>query len=659
MNIRVLLGEPGTGKTAILMSLLERWRSSAFAIRLFWTQLLDDEFLQYLLRELGGTGIYAGVGEARLELARILEQNFSRGREVIVAIDEAHNLSISTLRQVAELLDSDIARSKNLQIILAGLPSLETKLRSPDLRELSDRISGIVTLTPLTADESASYIKRKLELSELRSDDYLSDDAIGLIANLAGGIPRQIDNFCFEVAYRAEQRGCGKIDAGVVLEALPQCADTPARTDREEVSHREVPSELHHSNAQILQFNSPSAWAGNDEEFSFCLSEWFGYERLAWCGTAGELAASLQQPEGALLPMLSSSSESLRKLGIQLSMAQSYGETTSVRLRSLETRKKMSSETIIGTEASIPEQSTVDASTNTEAEVPPEPAVTQAPQESPVDNQAPAATSSFESENVGLNRGSQNNSAERTPFDQTLSALVAAAFEDTRQPSQSRLRRAVVPALLSIVALGLAIAITHTSLFRDESSNRYSPTASTATEEPTVEGDEQRRNPSSLQKKTTPTVPSAVNPGSKLLQAARSGNSKAQFDIGSAYVAGRGVPVDPVAGYTWLTVAFANGNMQAQNPIRQLTPTLNPDQIAQVRRNLGEMYADGVGVRPDKVAAYMWYFLADLSGNGQSRIEMARLARTMTPAEQSEAQSRAYQWLRKHQQPANVNTPTS
>jgi hypothetical protein len=131
-------------------------------------------------------------------------------------------------------------------------------------------------------------------------------------------------------------------------------------------------------------------------------------------------------------------------------------------------------------------------------------------------------------------------------------------------------------------------------------------------------------------------------------QAVLSGDPNAQFELGTAYALGRGVPADPVTGYTWLTLAFANGDRQAEISIRKLKRKLSQSEIARVRWNVGEMYANGVGVHPDKVTAYMWYLLAESAGETRSTIARSQLASTMTDDERSEGYARASQWLRNH-----------
>src|SRR5438552_19097046 len=80
LNVRMLVGEPGVGKTALLLRLLQRLQSTVMTTRLFWTQLRRSEFLHYFLHELGVPRPSPNLAEAQKQLTSVLEQNFSRGR---------------------------------------------------------------------------------------------------------------------------------------------------------------------------------------------------------------------------------------------------------------------------------------------------------------------------------------------------------------------------------------------------------------------------------------------------------------------------------------------------------------------------------------------------------------------------------------------------
>jgi hypothetical protein len=155
------------------------------------------------------------------------------------------------------------------------------------------------------------------------------------------------------------------------------------------------------------------------------------------------------------------------------------------------------------------------------------------------------------------------------------------------------------------------------------------------------------KGPSATPKQQGPK-PYAVSGEDPRLLAALSGRADAQYELGVAYARGEGVQSDYTVASTWLILAKANGDRRAENVIRELTPKLSESETGRIRWNLGEMYANGVGVRADKVTAYMWHRLAEAAGERRSSSATSKLASTMTNRELSEANLRASLWLTKH-----------
>jgi uncharacterized protein len=133
-----------------------------------------------------------------------------------------------------------------------------------------------------------------------------------------------------------------------------------------------------------------------------------------------------------------------------------------------------------------------------------------------------------------------------------------------------------------------------------------------------------------------------------LYRAALRGHSRAQYDLASNYAAGAGRPADLLAAYTWFVIAYANGDARGEDAFRAIAKRLSLSDIAQIRFNIGEMYARGIGVQPDPVAAYMWYRLAEVAGERRAQGAEAALATNMTDDDISLARSRAAEWITKH-----------
>jgi len=89
-------------------------------------------------------------------LNAFLMKNFAAGKNAILLIDEAQNLSHSVLEQIRMLSNLETVRDKLIQIILLGQPELRRLLALPSLRQLNERITVRYDLKPLAARMSGA-----------------------------------------------------------------------------------------------------------------------------------------------------------------------------------------------------------------------------------------------------------------------------------------------------------------------------------------------------------------------------------------------------------------------------------------------------------------------------------------------------------------------
>jgi len=191
-----LIAKPGMGKTTILFHLLEKFRSTARTAFVFQTQCNSREFMRFLLAELGyeGDGDFVRMHE---EFNKRLLQEARAGNRFIVVVDEAQNLEPSVLETVRLLSDFETPRAKLMTIILAGQPELAGKLASPGLAQLRQRVSIVNRLEPLAPAELSNYIGYRLKVAGYEGEPLFAADAMAEIARFTEGIPRNINNFCF------------------------------------------------------------------------------------------------------------------------------------------------------------------------------------------------------------------------------------------------------------------------------------------------------------------------------------------------------------------------------------------------------------------------------------------------------------------------------
>jgi general secretion pathway protein A len=215
-----LIAKPGMGKTTILFHLLEKFRSTARTAFLFQTQCNSREFMRYLLAELGYEGESQDFVRLHEEFNRRLLQEARAGNRLIVVIDEAQNLDASVLETVRLLSDFETPRAKLMHIILAGQPELADKLASPGLAQLRQRVSIVHGLEPLPAWEIKSYIEHRMKIAGYEGEPLFTPDAYEALSDFTEGIPRNVNNFCFNalsLAYGLQKK---MVDLDIVKEVI-------------------------------------------------------------------------------------------------------------------------------------------------------------------------------------------------------------------------------------------------------------------------------------------------------------------------------------------------------------------------------------------------------------------------------------------------------
>ncbi len=213
-----LVAEPGMGKTTLLFQLLQRLRTtSARTVFLFQTCCDSSDLIRYLLQDLGICPAQ-DVASMHYQLNEALLREARAGRQFVLVIDEAQNLSEPVLESIRLLSDFETSQGKLLQIILAGQRQLVNTLMKPEMLQLTQRISVTQFLDPLDVPEVAQYIRHRLGIAGYEGKPLFSADALQSIARQSGGIPRNINNICFGAMSTAFALGLRTISSEIVEE---------------------------------------------------------------------------------------------------------------------------------------------------------------------------------------------------------------------------------------------------------------------------------------------------------------------------------------------------------------------------------------------------------------------------------------------------------
>jgi len=218
----VLTGEVGTGKTLMVRCLLELLRNRGVAsANIFNPRLRPNEFLHYVIGDLGMNSDNAeNKGTLLLQLYNYLIGRQKINQTTVLIVDEAQNMDVELLEEIRLLTNLETAQQKLIQIVLVGQPELDSKLDSPQLRQLKQRVTVRCALEPLQEVETRSYIWQRLKRAGANFQAVLvfPPPTVASIYNYSQGIPRLINTICENALITAYARQSRTITEDIVHE---------------------------------------------------------------------------------------------------------------------------------------------------------------------------------------------------------------------------------------------------------------------------------------------------------------------------------------------------------------------------------------------------------------------------------------------------------
>jgi putative secretion ATPase (PEP-CTERM system associated) len=190
----LLTGEIGAGKTTLIRYLFNKLLSDYETAEIFNTNVDGDQLMRLVLQEFGIPPA-EGKTENLDRLHQFLIEKYAAGKEIMLIIDEAQNLSNEALEEVRMLSNLQTDDRTLMQILLVGQPNLKVRLLDPGLYQMAQRIAVSYHLPPLERFETEKYVFHRLQVVG-GSEDLFTESAIDLIHEKSGGIPRTINLLC-------------------------------------------------------------------------------------------------------------------------------------------------------------------------------------------------------------------------------------------------------------------------------------------------------------------------------------------------------------------------------------------------------------------------------------------------------------------------------
>jgi type II secretory pathway predicted ATPase ExeA len=229
-SLTLVIGEAGTGKTTLIRAAVESGRCSHVRCVYLNNPVLNPEDFLRTLATRFKLSPAAAVSKSALldELEGILRERRACGELTALVVDEAQSLSLALLEEIRLLANIETADAKLLSLVLAGQPHLGERLEHPDLRQLKQRVTLRCELQPFTLSDTGAYMATRITKAGGVPGRLFTMEAVTLIHEASGGIPRVINVICDNALVTAMAIGRAPVDRAIVADVCRDLRLLPA-----------------------------------------------------------------------------------------------------------------------------------------------------------------------------------------------------------------------------------------------------------------------------------------------------------------------------------------------------------------------------------------------------------------------------------------------
>ena len=212
-------GDPGVGKNCVLRAVRLQLPTSRFRLTYCHNATLGRrDFYRQLCLALG-LAPNATAAAMFFSVSTHIEQLAAERTHPVLLLDEAHLLHQDTLDHLHILLNYQWDSKALLSLVLVGLPELADRLTLRRNRSLASRIHRRLIVGPLTPDDTAEYVRRRLKLAGATTDIFQAD-ALALLHEATGGAMRNTDRLAAEALREAGRRKKRIVDRSIVARVI-------------------------------------------------------------------------------------------------------------------------------------------------------------------------------------------------------------------------------------------------------------------------------------------------------------------------------------------------------------------------------------------------------------------------------------------------------
>lgn len=126
-------------------------------------------------------------------VSTLLMDEYTRGVNVVLIIDDAHAYSARSLLRLCHLTTLRVEEKALVQVVLVGRPALDLRVDNLRLWRLRRQLAVRRFVSPLTLHESRTYLQRRLAAVAYGKTPVLLLEGMALLAKHGHGIPRLLN----------------------------------------------------------------------------------------------------------------------------------------------------------------------------------------------------------------------------------------------------------------------------------------------------------------------------------------------------------------------------------------------------------------------------------------------------------------------------------
>jgi general secretion pathway protein A len=213
----LLTGDIGCGKTLLSRRLIVGLSPAQYDVALVANPALSpSELLDEVLSQFGLDLVQSKAGRLQT-LNERLQLNEQHGITSVLVVDEAQAIeSVKGFEELRLLTNFQLNNRFLLTVVLIGQPELRHIVAA--IPQLNQRIAVRAHLGPFTAEETTSYIRKRMAATTCRTDVF-TKEAMAVIYEQTKGIGRLINALCDQCLFAGALENIAQIDDRFVQRA--------------------------------------------------------------------------------------------------------------------------------------------------------------------------------------------------------------------------------------------------------------------------------------------------------------------------------------------------------------------------------------------------------------------------------------------------------